>query len=125
MPTAKPKTTPQKLVPTAAESNTVARPKRVRLAKAIAAATPKLERAKQIKAGGKLLSNRYTIPANEYAQLIELKKRLLSLGVGAKKSELLRAGLMALACLNDAQLKKAVAKVELASTIAAKATDIA
>ena len=127
MPAAKNVATLAKLVPTAAESSTVTRANRARLSKVLAAgpgakppgsATP----AKQPKSNGgkqkklKLVSNRCKMPDTEYAQLTALKKRLIVLGVGMKKSELLRAGLKLLVNMDDAQLKKAVAKVELAKT---------
>ena len=58
----------------------------------------------------KLVRDSYTMPENEFEQLAALKKRMLALGVAAKKSELLRAGLALLAALKDAdvavQLKK-------------------
>jgi len=123
MPAAKTAATPAKLAPSAAESGAAIRPRRVKLAKALAAkptgkfpgtTTPE----GQNKADGaklkkfKLRSNRYKIPDNEYAQLTALKKRLMTLGVSAKKSELLRAGLMLLVALDDAFLKKAIARMD-------------
>ena len=125
MPTAKNVTTAAKLVPTASESSTVTRANRARLSKVLAAKPaakpasirllekpPKSNAGKQKKL--KLVSNRCKMPDTEYAQLAALKKRLSVLGIGVKKSELLRAGLMLLVGLDDVQLKKAVAKVELA-----------
>ena len=47
------------------------------------------------------------------AQLAALKKRLLALGIGVKKSTLLRAGLMLLVDMDDGPLKKTMAKFEL------------
>lgn len=111
----------QKLVPSAAESSTATGVKRVRLAKALAARPAekparKHTPAKQSKRDEaapkkvKLRSKSYTIPDNEYAQLTALKQRLLTLGVSAKKSQLLRAGLLLLVTMGDARLKTAVAK---------------
>lgn len=68
----------------------------------------------------KLRSERYTIPDNEYAQLTALKKRLLTMGISAKKSQLLRAGLLLLVPMGDARLKTAVAKTELAMLLSPK-----
>jgi len=115
-----------KLVVSVPESGTSTGAKRVRLSKALAAQTtkkpgkkrspakqPKRDEAKAGKV--KLRSERYTIPDHEYAQLTALKKRLLALGVSAKKSQLLRAGLLLLASMGDARLKTAVAKTELAT----------
>ena len=56
------------------------------------------------------------MPENEYAALGELKKRLLPLGVAAKKSELLRAGIALLARLDDQALQAAMASVEVIKT---------
>ncbi|MDP2822082.1 MAG: hypothetical protein Q8O52_05305 [Sulfuritalea sp.] len=58
-------------------------------------------------------SNRYKLPDEEYAQLTALKQRLETLGTRVKKSELLRAGLVLLVAMNDAQLKKAVSRAGL------------
>lgn len=110
-----------KLAPSAAESSTATGVKRLRLSKVLAAQpTEKSARkhlpGEQPKPDGarpkklKLKSKRYTIPDTEYAQLAALKQRLLSLGVSAKKSQLLRAGLLMLAAMSDARLKTAVAK---------------
>ena len=124
MPSARNVGTVVKLVPTAAESSTVTRANRARLSKVLAAkpaakpassATPakrpKSNDSKQNKS--KLVSNRCKMPDTEYAQLAALKKRLSALGIGVKKSTLLRAGLMLLVDMDDGPLKKAMAKFEL------------
>jgi hypothetical protein len=49
----------------------------------------------------KLVRDSYTIPKAEYAVLDQLKARAATLGRPAKKSELLRAGLKALAGMED------------------------
>lgn len=127
MPAAKNVSAAAKLVPTAAESSTVTRANRVRLSKVLAAKpAPRpagmATSAKQPKSNGakpkklKLVSNRCKMPDHEYAQLGALKKRLLTLGISTKRSELLRAGLMLLVAMEDAPLKKAVAKVEVVRT---------
>lgn len=73
----------------------------------------------------KLKSKRYTIADNEYAQLAALKQRLLTLGVDAKKSQLLRAGLLLLGAMSDARLKTAVAKAQLATPLPPDVKNIA
>lgn len=50
----------------------------------------------------KMVRDSFTIPKAEYATLDELKKRTVRLAAPAKKSELLRAGIMALASMDDA-----------------------
>lgn len=117
MPAAVPVATARVLVPAAAESSSAGKPRRVRLAKALAATAaaqtpglavrPKGRKAKKSKPG----SNRYKLPDHEFAQLTALKQRMETLGIGVRRSELLRAGLMLLVAMNDAQLQKAVAAV--------------
>lgn len=64
----------------------------------------------------KLVRDSFTMPKNEYAAFDALKERALQLGVSVKKSELLRAGLLALAQLNDTSLKAAMAAVPTLKT---------
>ncbi|BFO55894.1 MULTISPECIES: hypothetical protein [Comamonadaceae] len=56
----------------------------------------------------KLVRDSFTIPKEEYAAIEGLKQRLALLGTPAKKSELLRAGLVLLAGLSDAALARAM-----------------
>jgi hypothetical protein len=64
----------------------------------------------------KLIRDSYAMPEAEYAQIAQLKQRLLELGESVKKSELLRAGLAELATLDDAALLAAMAGVERIKT---------
>lgn len=52
----------------------------------------------------KLVRDSFTIPKDEYAAIDAVKARALGLSQAVKKSEILRAGLMALSGMNDAQL---------------------
>ena len=52
----------------------------------------------------KLVRDSFTMPEAEHAVIAGLKKRCLTLGVAAKKSEILRAALAVLTRLNDADL---------------------
>jgi len=61
--------------------------------------TPKLLKEKKIK----LVRDSFTIPKPEYMVLDVLKTRALVLGLAVKKSELLRAGIKALASMSDSQ----------------------
>ena len=54
---------------------------------------------------------KFTLLADEYAQLAVLKERLAVQGVSVKKSELLRAGLLLLAALDDSELQAALARL--------------
>jgi hypothetical protein len=119
MPIAKLQAATKKLVPTAAESSTPAGVRRVRLSRAVAArpvaktaaVSPKPNGQKQKKP--KRVSGRYKMTEAEYAQLSALKTRVMLSGTSIRRSELLRAGLMLLATLDDVQLKKALAKIEV------------
>jgi hypothetical protein len=59
----------------------------------------------------KCVRERFTLLKAEYDQLALLKKRLSDQGLSVKKSELVRAGLMLLAELEDGDLKELLAKV--------------
>ncbi len=64
----------------------------------------------------KLVRDSFTMPKQEYAAIETLKARALTAGVAVKKSELLRAGLMALTALTDAGFKQALAAVPTLKT---------
>jgi len=64
----------------------------------------------------KLVRDSFTIPRAEYAVIDVLKKRVATAGRSAKKSELLRAGLMALSAMDDAALLLAVDAVPAIKT---------
>ena len=59
-----------------------------------------------------LVREKFSIPEGEYEQLLEMKRRLSDLGLPAKKSELLRAGLLQLGVLEDVELKDALLKIQ-------------
>lgn len=59
----------------------------------------------------KLVRDSIAIPKNEYVALGELKLRSAKLGAPVKKTELIRAGIMLLARLNDKELVAATAAV--------------
>jgi len=64
----------------------------------------------------KLVRDSFTIPKAEYAVLQELKQRAAKLGRPAKKSEVLRAGVNALAAMGDAAFTAALATVPAIKT---------
>jgi len=64
----------------------------------------------------KLVRDCYTMPENDYAKFVELKKKCLKTGVHVKKSELLRAGLITLDKLSVADLLRTVARLEKVKT---------
>jgi len=59
----------------------------------------------------KLVRDSFTIPKEEYEVLAALKQRCLGLANPSKKSELLRAGIKALAAMSDKSLLAAVKAV--------------
>lgn len=127
MPEAKSEAPVKMLVPTAAESGTMAF-RRVRLAKALAA-RPKAKISgltrppKQTGANGakgnkfKPGSHRFKLADDDYAQLTALKQRLETLGSSVKRNELLRAGLLLLVAMNDEQLKMTLALAGFAKPV--------
>ncbi|MEK9940508.1 MAG: hypothetical protein VW548_06050 [Methylotenera sp.] len=79
---------------------------KVKAAKPVKEKTPKL----------KMERDSFTMPKTVYAQFHVLKERLNKLGQPAKKSELLRAGIMQLSAMTDAALKAAMSKVPAIKT---------
>lgn len=68
---------------------------------------PKVEKLKI-----KLVRDSFTMPADDWALIAQLKERAVAFKRPAKKSELLRAGLQALAALPDAKLKSSLDKLQ-------------
>ncbi len=96
-----------KTVATANTTKVIAKKaEKVKVAKPVKEKTPKL----------KMERDSFTMPKTEYAQFSALKERLEKLGQPAKKSELLRAGMMQLSAMTDAALKAALSKVPAIKT---------
>lgn len=64
------------------------------------------------KVNDRLVRDSFTIPAREYEAIDALKQRYLEHGVHMKKSEILRAGLLALSAMNNDDLAAVAARVE-------------
>lgn len=60
----------------------------------------------------KLLRDSYSVPKSEHKQIAALKKRCIDNGRKVKKSYLLRAGIQALALMDDGELLNAVERVK-------------
>ena len=75
---------------------------------------PKLK--KQALKKPKLVRDSFTIPETDYVLFESIKQRALSAGVEVKKSEILRAAIMVIAALDDAELIKAIGLVERIKT---------
>jgi hypothetical protein len=69
----------------------------------------KVEKAEKAKL--KLVRDSFTMPQEDWALIQQLKDRALGFKHPVKKSELLRAGLQALAALNEDQLRAALDKL--------------
>ena len=80
--------------------------------KADAAADDKADKPRK----PKLVRDSFTIPKAEYAVLDELKQRAARLGRPTKKSEVLRAGIKALAAMPDAAFLASVGAVPAVKT---------
>ncbi len=114
---AKPSTTATPSKKPVAAKAVVSKPavsKPVTVKKVAATKTPVVKAPKVPKL--KMERDSFTMPKTEYAQFAVLKDRLVKLGQPAKKSELLRAGIMQLAAMTDAALKAAMAKVPTIKT---------
>ena len=116
-------TKPLTAKPVTAKTTTVVKAKPVKpatttpVAKSVAKKAPKATKpVKEKIPKPKMERDSFTIPKAEYAQLYVLKERLAKLGAPAKKSELLRAGIMQLTALSDAALKTALSKVPTIKT---------
>lgn len=84
--------------------------------RAIAVAVqPKAEKPIKVKKP-KLVRDSFTIPKAEYAVLDELKLRAGKLASSAKKSELIRAGIKALAAMSDSAFEAALKAVPVIKT---------
>ncbi|MDP4772299.1 MAG: hypothetical protein NWR85_08620 [Limnohabitans sp.] len=64
----------------------------------------------------KVVRDSFTLPKTELLQINDMKKRAMALGVEVKKSELIRAGLQALAGMADTAFKKAMSNVPTIKT---------
>ncbi len=78
------------------------------VAKPVAKPAPTPAAAKEPKVKAKLVRDSFTMPQADFALIGALKERAIGFKRPAKKSELLRAGLQALAGLNDTALKAAL-----------------
>jgi len=73
--------------------------------------------AKPVKAKKvKLVRHSFSMPETEYAQIALLKKRIADFGGKARRSELVRAGIAALAALDNVQLTAMMARIERIKT---------
>ncbi|MEO7129653.1 MAG: hypothetical protein ABI040_12450 [Rhodoferax sp.] len=92
--------TPAPKRPASARAKPVAPPSKASLVDAKAMVEPKADKPAKVKKP-KLVRDSFTIPKAEYGVFDELKQRAAKLAHPVKKSELLRAGVKALAAMPD------------------------
>ncbi len=126
--TAKPKAVKTKAVKAKTPKAEVAKPKAIKTTGAKKSKPPaKKPAAKKSPAAAvvaeekkikkpKLVRDSFTIPKEEYAALDVLKTRAIALAQPAKKSELLRAGILLLAAMDDAHLVASLKAVTVIKT---------
>ena len=73
-------------------------------AEAMFGAEPVKAKIKPEAEGSRVIRDSFTIPSGEYEQIAQLRERCLKGGLVASKSELLRAGLAALAEMPESEL---------------------
>jgi hypothetical protein len=98
-----------------APSKTVRKSANAKKPAAKPAPAPKAEKPVKAKKP-KLVRDSFTIPKAEYVVLDELKQRATTLAHPIKKSELLRAGIKALAAMDDTGFLSALAQVPTIKT---------
>lgn len=71
---------------------------------------------KRNEARPKLIRDSFTMPETDYLRIKTLKTRILAGGLDIKKSEVLRAGLLALESMSDSRLQQVAGQVERIKT---------
>lgn len=64
----------------------------------------------------KVIRDSFTMPSSDYDLIPVLKKRSMKAGIGVSKSEIIRAGLLALSGMTEREFIEAVEKVEKVKT---------
>lgn len=100
-----------KKAPAAKKAAVVSKPEAKLEVKAVVKAAP-AKTAKPVKLKVKLVRDSFTMPADDWALIDQLKARAIGFKRPAKKSELLRAGLQVLAGLPDSALQIALDKLQ-------------
>ncbi|QLG89936.1 hypothetical protein HQ393_12680 [Chitinibacter bivalviorum] len=73
-------------------------------------------RTKKTPKKAKLVRDSFTFPESDYALIAATKQRVIAAGVEVKKSELIRAGLLALSAMDDVKLLALVNSLEKIKT---------
>ncbi len=64
----------------------------------------------------KVVRDSFTMPQSEYLKITEIKELCLKAGMQVKKSEVLRAGVIALGAMSDKQLQSALSALDKIKT---------
>ncbi len=87
-------------------------PKAVKVAAKEVKTAPKAAKKPKLK----VVRDSFTMPVGEYEKIAEIKASCLKAGVQVKKSEVLRAGVIALCSMSEAKLKLALASLDKIKT---------
>ena len=110
------KSVPSKTAAKPAAKKTPIADKQVASKSVVAKPEKKIKKDKKIQEKVNVVRDSFTMPQTDYDLISEIKQRALKAGLHVKKSELLRAGLQALAKLTTVQLKQTVTKLEKIKT---------
>lgn len=80
--------------------------------KTLAVVAKEAKTEKPVVRKAKMIRDSFTFPESDYALIAQLKQRAIGLGQEIKKSELLRAGLVALSAMPDQDLLVSLGQVE-------------
>jgi len=83
---------------------------------AVKKSTPVEPVVKKQKSKVKVVRDSFTMPQDEYQKIAQIKETCLEVGLLVKKSEVLRAGLKALAGMSPVQSKRALSGLEKIKT---------
>lgn len=64
----------------------------------------------------KVIRDSFTLPEPDYELIGKVKKECMKAGIDVNKSEIIRAGLKALAAMNQGQLREAIGEIERVKT---------
>lgn len=78
--------------------------------------TVQSEKAAKLAKKPKVVRDSFTMPQSEYQKIGQIKALCLKSGLQVKKSEVLRAGVMALCAMSEAQLNKAMSALDKIKT---------
>jgi len=83
-----------------------------------AAEAVKAEKVVKVKVAKKtkVVRDSFTMPQSEYLKIAEIKELCLKAGLQVKKSEVLRAGVIALCAMNEAQLTRTMSALDKIKT---------